>query len=266
MGHASIGGVRLYGRIRHEHALAALARYVKRRIGGMDLKTIESIYKNRTPGVIGRHRFYSVLVPFINGCPFGQGCTDMKEMLSGQGGDPAHGLSGCCDTVEVSLLYEVRASGIMQPGEVCFPGGHVEDGESPEECAVRETCEELGISRDAVKVFGEGDTLHGAGFTLTTYIGSIDLSKLSPDPEEVSEVFTVPLSTLIASEPEHYSEKLAPQIDKDFPYEKVGIDQDYPWRTSEHDIPVYDIDGRIIWGMTARITENIVDVINNSKW
>ena len=39
----------------------------------------------------------------------------------------------------------------------------MENGESPEECAVRETCEELGIGQDSVKVIGQGDTLYGNG-------------------------------------------------------------------------------------------------------
>ena len=41
----------------------------------------------------------------------------------------------------LSLLYEVRAHTLRrQPGEVCFPGGRIEGVESPEECALRETC------------------------------------------------------------------------------------------------------------------------------
>ena len=48
----------------------------------------------------------------------------------------------------LSLLYEVRAGSLRrQPGEVCFPGGRLEGAESPEECALRETWEELGIPR-----------------------------------------------------------------------------------------------------------------------
>ena len=36
------------------------------------------------------------------------------------------------------VLFEVRAAGISQPGEVCFPGGRIEPGETPEEAALRE--------------------------------------------------------------------------------------------------------------------------------
>ena len=199
----------------------------------MEIEDIKRIFSTRTPGSIGKHRFYSVLVPFI---------------IRDDGG--------------LSILYEVRAAGIMQPGEVCFPGGHVEDGETPEECAVRETCEEIGVSPEDIDLIAQGDTLYGSGsFTLFTFIGELKASMLAPDPEEVSEVFTVPVEVLMDTEPQHYGEKMRPEIAPDFPYEKVGIDRDYPWRTSEHDIPVYDIDGRIIWGMTARITERVIEIL-----
>ena len=201
----------------------------------MDIEDIRSIYGTRTPGVIGIHRSYSVLVPFVV-------------------------------SSEMSLLYEVRAEGVRQPGEVCFPGGHMEEGETPLECAVRETCEELGIEKESIEVIGQGDTLYGSNFTLYTFIGSIDsaaLEKASPDPEEVSEVFLMPVEELMSVKPSHYGERLKPDIDPDFPYEKVGIDKDYPWRTAEYDIPVYDVGERIIWGLTARITENVIGSLRN---
>ena len=41
---------------------------------------------------------------------------------------------------ELSVLYEVRAATLRrQPGEVCFPGGRMEPGETPEVSALRET-------------------------------------------------------------------------------------------------------------------------------
>ena len=201
----------------------------------MDIEDIRSIYGTRTPGVIGKHRFYAVLVPFV---------ANWENSRYG-----------------TSILYEVRAEGMRQPGEICFPGGHMEEGESPEECAVRETCEEVGIKKDDIQVISRGDTLYGANFTLYTFIGSLDaegIDDFSPDPEEVSEIFAVPVETLIGIDPEHYGERMAPVIEQGFPYEKVGIDENYPWRTAEYDIPVYDIDGRVIWGLTGRITENVI--------
>ncbi|MBR2548288.1 MAG: CoA pyrophosphatase [Eubacterium sp.] len=225
----------------------------------MRIKDIEDAFRGRETVTIGHHKEYAVLVPFV----------EDKEM------------SLNADEPEVSLLYEVRAAGIMQPGEVCFPGGHVEDGETPEECAVRETCEELGITGDDIRIIARCDTLYGSGsFTLYTFIGELisdnestdtenagaDLpgiiERLKPDPEEVSDVFTVPMKDLIEKEPEHYTEHLRPDIDPDFPYDKVGISRDYPWRTSDYEIPVYEIDGHIIWGMTARITERVVKILH----
>ena len=56
---------------------------------------------------------------------------------------------------ETHLLFEVRALHMRrQPGEVCFPGGRIEPGEEPVECAVRETTEELGIGRERIRIVG----------------------------------------------------------------------------------------------------------------
>ena len=50
------------------------------------------------------------------------------------------------------LLFEVRADTLdRQPGEVCFPGGHMESGETPAACALRETEEELSIPSAAIR-------------------------------------------------------------------------------------------------------------------
>ena len=57
-----------------------------------------------------------------------------------------------------SLLFEVRASTLAhQPGEVCFPGGRVEPGESPKDCALRETFEELAIPPGEVELIAPLD-------------------------------------------------------------------------------------------------------------
>ena len=53
------------------------------------------------------------------------------------------------------VLFEVRARHLnKQPGEVCFPGGKVEPGETTYEAAVRETTEELFIQREHIESSG----------------------------------------------------------------------------------------------------------------
>ena len=55
------------------------------------------------------------------------------------------------------LLLEVRTEYVKQPGEICFPGGKIEEDETPVTAALRETCEELGISAGDVEIVKELD-------------------------------------------------------------------------------------------------------------
>ncbi len=51
-----------------------------------------------------------------------------------------------------AFLMEVRSQNVWQPGEICFPGGHIEAGETPIGTALRETKEELGIDPASLKL------------------------------------------------------------------------------------------------------------------
>jgi len=203
------------------------------------IEMIRSVYEGRRPEAIGKHRYFSVLVPFVE------------------------------RDGELCLLYEVRAESVSQPGEVCFPGGHVEKGEHPCDCALRETYEEIGVPADRVRLIGPGDRLYGyANFTLFTYLGVVDYedykkAKLAED--EVSEIFLMPLKNIEETKPEIYVEKITTNIDKGFPYERLGISEDYGWRVGTWEIPVYDFGNRVIWGMTARITASIIDNVKGKN-
>lgn len=56
---------------------------------------------------------------------------------------------------EDALLFEVRSKRLeMQPGEICFPGGRIESGETPETAALRELWEELRVPSRQVTLLG----------------------------------------------------------------------------------------------------------------
>lgn len=163
---------------------------------------------------------------------------------------------------DVHLLFEVRAAGLSQGGEVCFPGGKVEPDESAAEAALRETEEELSIPRREIQLLGTPDFLCSQrGFLLKPYLGLVSpagLAALAPSPSEVAEVFTAPLSFFRDTPPEVYSYDLLPRVSPDFPYQEVGIPEDYPWTRGKVEVPVWYWQGHAVWGMTARIVRHLV--------
>ena len=160
------------------------------------------------------------------------------------------------------LLYEVRADTLgRQPGEVCFPGGKVEEGEAPAACALRETWEELGIPQSAVELIAPLDLLtHQGGFVMFTFLGVVDpAAAVCPSLAEVKEVFTVPVDWLLAHPAEVYTYDLVPQVGEDFPYERVGFSKGYRWRGGKVNVPIYDWPDHPIWGLTGRITRRLLE-------
>ena len=134
---------------------------------------------------------------------------------------------------------------------------------------MRETFEEIGIAPDRVEMIGPGDILYGyANYTLFTYMGVISLQDYENArlaAEEVDEIFLVSLDAFKKHQPQIQTEKIYTEISEDFPFEKIGIDENYPWRVGDWDIPIYDVEGRIIWGLTARITEQLLRVMENDQ-
>ena len=83
---------------------------------------------------------------------------------------------------EAHLLFEVRSDSLgRQPGEVCFPGGRMEQGETPVQAALRETTEELSIPAEAMRPIAELDFLyHQSSSLIYPILGEIkdkDLKK-----------------------------------------------------------------------------------------
>ena len=142
---------------------------------------------------------------------------------------------------ELFLLYEVRSAAVSQPGEVCFPGGRMESDETPIQCALRETYEELGIAETDISVLGSLDFLYIRGdrllYPILAKIKPEALSRMRPLADEVSDVFLVPLRWLKEHPPAFYRHRQPVDV-PDFPYEDVGVTPDYHWVSHFMEIPV----------------------------
>ena len=194
---------------------------------------LRSRFGGHVPGLMGARHSYAVLCPLV-------------EKPDG-----------------LHLLFEVRSASLRrQPGEVCFPGGRREGGESAQACALRETEEELAIPAAEVELLGMPDFIcNQRGFLLQPVLGLVSpagLAALRPSPAEVAEVFDVPLDFFRQTPPELYRYDLAPVWTEDFPYKAVGIPEDYSWSHGTVDVPVWYWQGRAVWGMTARIVRELI--------
>lgn len=121
-----------------------------------------------------------------------------------------------------SVLLEKRSAHLRaHPDEVCLPGGmvcHISDPTITATC-LREMHEEIGgLSPDNVNVLGVlrcnwGELHHLVGVAVTpvvAYVGEIGNAHLRPNPDEVSEVFTVPLQRFTDRTQWMHREGLAP--------------------------------------------------------
>lgn len=193
----------------------------------LTIKNFDERFSNRIPGFQAANGHFAVLVPVIE-----------------KDGEP-------------HLLLEVRSERVgRQPGEVCFPGGRFEPGETPVECALRETNEELGIPSKAIRVIAELDLMvHLNNNILHPVLAQIDsnaLDHLMINEAEVKEIFLVPFS-ILEQNPYRYNYLIKQQVGPDFPYERIGFKNGYPWQGRKAEILIYEYEGHPIWGLTAQI-------------
>ncbi len=178
---------------------------------------------------------------------------------------------------EFHVVFEKRAAHIRQGGEICLPGGKIDPTDvSPKAAAVRETCEELGCAKEALEVFAKLQPLTlPTGVKIHPYAAFLhqSLAELTLETAEVEELFTVPLSFFAEHQPDSYACKVLvhPYIDTAegqrevlLPAAELGLPRRYhePWGEAQQTIYLYQVDQRIIWGLTATILMNFMEQLN----
>ena len=194
---------------------------------------LEELLANYIPQPLGEKRCFSVLLPLV------------------------------WSENQWQVLYQVRSESISQPGEVSFPGGGVEEGETPQQAAVREAVEELNIQPEQIDILGEIDYLVFERSTIHCFVGRLNLDWMTIVPnEEVARIFTVPLSTLLTIQLVYYQldSKVVPECD--FPFERLRGGISYPFSYQKRSIPFYEQLPENIWGMTAQFTHRFTEIIN----
>ncbi|KAM4723036.1 peroxisomal coenzyme A diphosphatase NUDT7 [Rhinophrynus dorsalis] len=109
---------------------------------------------------------------------------------------------------KLHLLLTVRSMQLKtMPGDVCFPGGRREPRDKDDiQTALRETSEEVGLHPDQVEIVGRLVPYVSVSpqYLITPVVAIVkDPFEICPDPDEVTDVFVVPLEFFIGSE--HYT-------------------------------------------------------------
>ena len=164
---------------------------------------------------------------------------------------------------ELHVLFEKRAAGILQAGEIGFPGGHVEAGETPAEAAVRETWEELLLRPEQVELLAPLHILGGHGTReIYSFLGLLRDYSGSFDPKEVAGVFTVPLRQFLTIPPQTCEGRIRVDPGEDFPYEAIPGGRNYPWSATPRTFYFYPTEHGMIWGLTAELLHSFVELLD----
>jgi 8-oxo-dGTP pyrophosphatase MutT (NUDIX family) len=170
---------------------------------------------------------------------------------------------------EDHILFEVRSSHLRrQPGEICFPGGRIEKTDpTPIDAAIRETSEELGIlSQDITNVIPLDHMLSAFGSRLIYPCAGMikNTAEIQPNPEEVEEVFTIPVVKLMEMTPKVYKIGFQIKPEENFPFHLINGGKEYNWQIRQVDELFYQCENRVIWGLTASLLKHFLDLVKTT--
>jgi len=147
---------------------------------------------------------------------------------------------------ELYIVFTKRPETMQHhKGQIVFPGGKChDDDKSDRDTALREAFEEIGLRPEDVEVLGELDKVCTASsnFLITPFVGLIPHPyEFTVSEEEIDELIEIPVSVL---------------LDENNYYEKLQEFHGSPYLGS-----FFDYEGRVIWGATAKILRQFLDLV-----
>jgi len=153
-------------------------------------------------------------------------------------------LAPLVESPEPSLIFTVRADALSRhPGEVSFPGGLVDEGESPADAARREAFEEIGLDPALPHLVGALPPVHTyvSAILVIPFVGLLQLPpELFPAEAEIKEIVRVPVARLARAEE---------------PMELPRADGSvwHGWS--------YPLDGHTVWGATGLMVHSFLEIL-----
>jgi 8-oxo-dGTP pyrophosphatase MutT (NUDIX family) len=146
-----------------------------------------------------------------------------------------------------ALIFTVRATGLSRhAGEVSFPGGLVDAGETAAQAALREAQEEIGLDPALPEVLGALPAVHTtvSGILVVPFVAVLsDLPALTLSDAEIDRLVVLPVADLLAVEAEVL-------------WERSGGNRWRGW--------VYEAGGITVWGVTGRMVHDLLDVVRGA--
>jgi 8-oxo-dGTP pyrophosphatase MutT (NUDIX family) len=144
---------------------------------------------------------------------------------------------------ELWLLFTKRSDKLLNHrGQVSFPGGaHEADDRDLKETAIRETEEELGLERKQIVLLGRlSPIVTTTNFYIEPYVAAIPYPiELKPSPDEIEALWEIPISALMT--PTAVEERA--------------------FEGRDHPVLFYHYGQKTVWGATARILSELLDVL-----
>ena len=151
---------------------------------------------------------------------------------------------------EYHILFTKRTEYLNHHrGEISFPGGvcHPDDGDA-QQTALRETWEEVGVASSDVEILGAlDDVLSIHNYVVTPFVATFPPDcRLRINSDEIERSIEVPLSHLLKPE--------------------IFRVEDWQWKGRIHPVYFYTYGNDEIWGLTAAILKQFLDIVSARGW